>query len=126
MYEGPSKYLEGYYQRKEEERAQKEREWEEWNGPERRGPKGLGRGEIKEIEWVRCAVQTVLYGLEGGEIWDEKEKRHRRLVDYGVLEKALEVLQRYEKLLTEEPLVEQIADDWWKAGAFCEGVKGEV
>lgn len=78
---------------------------------------------MKEIDSVRCALQSVLHGLNGEETRNS-EGFYCRLVSDGVLEEAYEVLRRYEKLLVEGPLVEQIADTWRKSGKFLEGPKG--
>lgn len=118
MYDGPSSYLV-----KRERRKQTEREY--LDSPEMRGPESPPV-EVKELEMVRCAIQTVKRGMKGGETWDETQQRYRRLVDYGILERALEALQRYEKLLSNEPLVEQISNDWWKTGAFYDASDGIV
>lgn len=78
---------------------------------------------MKEIDGVRCAMQSILHGLNGEETRNS-EGFYCRLVSDGVLEQAYEVLRRYEKLLAEEPLVKQITDDWRKSGKFSEGPKG--
>ena len=80
--------------------------------------------EMKEIDAVRGVIHIVLCGMNGGETWNEQEKHYCRVVNYGVLESALEVLRRYEKLLAKEPLIEQIANEWRKTGAFYEDPEG--
>ncbi len=124
-YQGPSTYLLAYYQRKEEEQMRRQREQEYWNSPDRLGPKGPSLREFKEIDNVQNAIQTVLCGMKGEETRNS-DGFCCRLVQYGVLGKAYEVLRRYEKLLANEPLVEKIADDWIKAGAFDERVEGDI
>lgn len=118
MCDGPSAYL-----AKRERRRQAEYEY--WNSPEMQDPKGRSICEEKsELEIVRCTLQTVERGMNGSETWDGTKKCYCRLVDYGILEQAVEALRRYEKLLSKEPLVEQIANDWRKAGTFYEGPEG--
>lgn len=77
----------------------------------------------KEIASVRCALHAVLNAMTGEETRNS-EGFYCLMVEHGVLEMAYEVLRRYEKLLAEEPVVEKIADDWRKSGAFLEGPKG--
>lgn len=119
MYNGLSEYL-----KERERRKQAEREY--WNRPHLQESVDPSSFNALELEQVRQVIETVKRGMEGGEIWNEKEKRYCRLVNYGVLEQAVDALTRYEKLLDKEPMVQQIANDWWKAGAFCDGPEGIV
>lgn len=117
-YTGPSSYL-----AERARRIQAEREY--WSGSEIRGPIAPPV-EVTELELVRCAMRTVKLGMKDSRMWDETQKRYRRLVDYGILERAVEIMRRYEELLSKEPMVQQIANDWKKAGAFNEGPEGIV
>lgn len=118
MYDGPSSYL------AERERC-KQAEHEYWNDPKMRGPE-TPLVRITELETVRGAIQAVMRSMDGSGTWDEAVKHYRKLVDYGVLSEALDTLRHYEKLLTKEPLVEQIANDWRETGAFFKGPEGIV
>lgn len=119
MYNGLSAYL-------TERERRKQAEHEYWNHPHLQGSVGPSFSNTSELVQVRRVIEAVKRGMEGSEIWNEKEQHYCRLVNYGVLEQAVDALRRYEKLLDKEPVVEQIADDWWKTGAFCDGSEGIV
>ena len=119
MYNGPSAYL-------TERERRKQTEHEYWNRPHLQESVGPSFSNASELVPVRRVIEVVKRGMEGGEIWNEKEQRYCRLVNYGVLEQAVDALRRYEKLLDKESTVEQIANDWWNTGAFCDGSDGII
>lgn len=118
---GASAYLPELHRKREAEKRY-------WDRPELQGPEGLPSAETvesKEIDAVRQTIQQIEHCMHGESIRN-KDGLFRQMVSYGDLYDAYTVLLRYEKLLAKEPLVEEIANMWRKAGAFDEGPESVI